>query len=121
MAGSLQACARRLSQVLVFLLLLGFVAQSSVVQSHVHFLGGGSALAAAPGPSHANAASPGKGDSPADCPLCQEAAMAGAYVLPAVPILSPPPAPVIWTAVAEIAAYSLAAAPLGWQSRAPPQ
>jgi len=112
---------RAWARVLVFFLLLCFVVQGSVVQSHVHLVEQASPLAAAPGPSHIAAAPSGKGDSPADCPLCQEAAMAGAYLLPPVVVLPPPPVLVPWIAAATLAAFGLPAQPLGWLSRAPPE
>lgn len=110
---------RALPRLLIFLLLLGFVAQTIVVQGHVHFVQQASSLAA--GHSRIEAAPSGNGDSPADCPLCQEAATAGAYLLPALPVLPPPPAPALWTAQAALVSFALLSAPLGWLSRAPPE
>lgn len=106
---------------LVYFLLLCFVVQGSAVQSHVHLVEEASPLAVAAGQSHIATAPAGKGDSPADCPLCQEAAIAGAYLLPPVTVLPPSPAPVPWIAVATHAAFGLPAQPLGWLSRAPPE
>jgi len=109
-----------LSRSLVLLLLLCFVVQGTAVQSHVHFVAHASPALA--GSSTAHLAAPSsKGDSPVDCPLCQEAAMAGSYVLPSVPVLPPPPALVVWTAVAAMAAFTLLTPTLGWLSRAPPE
>jgi hypothetical protein len=120
-SGSLLARTRAVPRLLVFLLLLCFVVQGTAVQSHVHFIRQASAIAANSSVSQVEPAQSGKGDSPADCPLCQEAASAGAYVLPPVPVLPAPPPPVLWTAGATFAAFALLAQPLGWLSRAPPQ
>jgi hypothetical protein len=121
LAGSLLARVRRVPRLLVFLLLLCFVVEGTAVQSHVHFVRQASRLAATSGATYVETAPAGKGDSPADCPLCQEAAMAGAYVLPPVPVLPPPPAPVLWTVAAILPAFALLAPSLGWLSRAPPE
>ena len=108
-------------RVLVFLLLFAFVAQGTAVHSHIH-----PAAAAKPFASTARAdraqLSPKTGDSPAaDCPLCQEAAMAGAYVLAAAPAVPPPPARMLWSAPAEPARFQLPPPSPGWRSRAPPE
>lgn len=120
-AGGLATRARGLPRLLVFLLLLCFVVQGAAVQSHVHFVEQGNPLTATAGHTRLQAAPSNKGNSPSDCPLCQEAATAGAYVLPPIPALPPPPAVAPEAAVAAIAAYRLALAPLGWLSRAPPE
>lgn len=113
--------ARSLPRLLVFLLLLCFVVNGTALQSHVHFVQQANSFAPAPGHSQIDTAPAGKGNSPADCPLCQEAAMAGAYVLPAVPVLPPAPAPVLWIAEATLPAFALLAPAFGWLSRAPPE
>jgi hypothetical protein len=106
---------------LVFLLLFAFVAQGTAVQSHVHPAGDARPFASPARAGHAQL-SPKASDNPAaDCPLCQEAAMAGAYVLAAAPALPPPPAPMLWSAPAVAAQFVLPAPALGWRSRAPPE
>jgi hypothetical protein len=110
-----------LPRVLVFLLLLFFVAQSTAVQSHVHFTGEAGRTVAATADGHVRVVPSSKASSSADCPLCQEAAMAGAYVLSPVAALPPPPAAIEPAAVAGIAGFALPAPPLGWLSRAPPE
>ncbi len=102
------------------LLLLGFVVQGTAIQAHLHFAGQSSSPIAASSDRAAPAAKPGKED-PANCPLCQEAAMAGAYVLPTAVVLPPPPAVVLWIAGTTLAAFALPTAAHSWQSRAPPQ
>jgi len=118
---SILANARRFPRLLIFLLLLGFVVQATAVQSHVHFVEQAKPLAVAHGDGHFMAAHSKAGSLPVDCPLCQEAAMAGAYVLPQAPVLPPPPAPAVWIAVAAMAAFTLLTPSLGWLSRAPPK
>ena len=119
--GGLFDRARRLPRLIVFLLLVCFVVQGIAVQSHVHFVRQANAFLTHSGHNQVEAPRSGKGDSPADCPLCREAAMAGAYVLPASPVVPPPSAPVLWTAAAPMAAFAVLAPPLGWLSRAPPE
>lgn len=114
------AGARIWPRILVFLLLLCFVAQGTAVQSHVHFSGDEASIAAASGNGPTQLARPAKGHAPAVCPLCQEAAMAGAYVLASAPALPPPPAPLLWAAPARLAPFALLTPSLGWRSRAPP-
>jgi hypothetical protein len=63
----------------------------------------------------------GGGQDVTDCPLCQEAAMAGAYLLPPAIVIPPPPAPLPWIAAATIGEFNLLAPALGWLSRAPPR
>jgi hypothetical protein len=113
--------ARALPRVLVFLLLLCFVAQSTAVQSHVHFTGAAGRTVAATADGHARVIPSSTASPAADCPLCQEAAMAGAYVLSPVATLPPPPPAIEPAAVAASVGFALPAPPLGWLSRAPPE
>jgi hypothetical protein len=119
-AGS-RARARALPRVLVFLLLLCFVAQSTAVQSHVHLIGDGGRTVAATADGHTRVIPSSTASPAADCPLCQEAAMAGAYVLSPVAALPPPPPAIEPAAVAASVGFALPAPPLGWLSRAPPE
>jgi hypothetical protein len=102
------------------LLLLCLLVQATAVQSHLHFLRPVSAPAAVAG-NHSTLSRPGQSDPAADCPLCQEAAMAGAYVLPPVPALPPPPPQVLWLASASLTPFALLTPARGWLSRAPPE
>ena len=120
-ADTLLASARRLPRTLLFLLLFCFVLQGTAVQSHVHFHGRARLPIAANSHGLVLLAASGKSDGIADCALCREAATAGAYVLPSSPVLPPPPAPLRWIAPADLSAFALPAAPLGWLSRAPPE
>ena len=119
--GSILDRAREVPRLLVLLLLLCFVVQGTEVQSHVHFVRQAVSLTVASGNAQVEATPAGKSDSPADCPLCRESAMAGDYVLPSAPVLPPPPEQVLWNAAAVLAAFTLLAPPLGWLSRAPPE
>jgi hypothetical protein len=103
------------------LLLLALLVQGTVVQTHLHFAQQALSLATAPSDRQPHASTPDTTGRPAHCPLCKEAAMAGAYVLPPPVILPPPPAPVRWIAVAAMAEFGLLAPAHAWQSRAPPQ
>lgn len=120
-SGSLFARARRFPQLAAFLLLLVFVAQGVLVRSHLHAPGQANALAVRSGTYQIQSTPGAIGDSSADCVLCQEAAMAGAYLLPHLPVLPPPPALELWVDAATLAAFPLLAPSVGWLSRAPPQ
>ena len=111
---------RVLPNALLALLLACFVIQGTAVQSHVHFVGRSSGELSLTAPQAARTATPYNDDA-ATCPLCQEAATAGAYLLPAVAAVPPAPAPVLWVSAAAIAAFALLTPARGWRSRAPPQ
>jgi hypothetical protein len=107
-------------QAFLALLLLCLLVQATAVQSHLHFVRQASAVATVTG-NHSTLSKPGKGDPAADCPLCQEAAMAGAYVLPPLPALPPPPPQILWLSAASLTPFVLLAPARGWLSRAPPE
>lgn len=109
------------SQLVGFLLLLGFVVQGTAIQTHLHFARQASSALVASSDRFAQAAKPNKDDSPANCPLCQEAAMAGAFVLPSAAVLPPPPAAVVWIVRTTLATFGLLTRAHSWQSRAPPR
>ena len=118
--GSSLSLARAFPEWLAFLLLLGFVVQGTAIQTHLHFTQqAGSSLIASS--NRAAPASKTDKDDPANCPLCQEAAMAGVYVLPPATVLPPPPAVVLWIAGTTLASFALLTSAHSWQSRAPPQ
>ncbi len=102
------------------LLLACVLVQGTLIQSHLHFAGTSSRQATSGEPS-AQLSKPARGDPAADCPLCHEAALAGAYLLPTATILPPPPAAAPWLFTARLAAFGLPAPAFGWLSRAPPQ
>jgi hypothetical protein len=117
--GSGRSLARGFPTLFAFLLLVGFVVQGTAVQTHLHFSKQDSSVVSS-SDRYVQFEKPGK-DDPASCPLCQEAAMAGAYMLPSVAVLPPPPAAVLWIAVTPLAAFGLLTPAHSWQSRAPPQ
>jgi hypothetical protein len=93
--------------------------QGTAVRTHIH--SAGQMRPAASGAQTLQPAKPGNGDDAANCPLCQEAATAGAYVLPpAVVLPSPPPTP-LWAAAVAIRTLGLSTSAHSWRSRAPPQ
>jgi hypothetical protein len=94
---------RALPRALVMLLLACLLVQGTAIQTHIHFTGQArSAISAAPGDRIVQTAKAGGGSDAADCPLCQEAAMAGVYLLPPAIVIPPPPAPLPWIAAATI-------------------
>ena len=105
----------------LLLLLLALLVQGTAVQTHLHFVQEARSLGIASSDRQVHASTPDTNAPAADCPLCQEAATAGAYVLPPATILLSPPRPVLWVTAASIAEFGLLAPALGWQSRAPPQ
>jgi hypothetical protein len=119
--GSSVSLARAFPGLFAFFLLLGLVVQGTAIQTHVHFARQAGPQPVASSDGYAPAAKPNKDDSPANCPLCQEAAMAGAYVLPPATVLPPPPAAVLWIADSAMTAFRLLTPDHGWHSRAPPQ
>ena len=114
--------ARRL--VVTCILLLAFVLQSFVTQTHIHgapaSVGRGS-IADAAGKVSATPSKPTHDDGVA-CPLCQATAAAGAFFSPAVLAVG---APVVQAEAAILsptfAGLAIAAAGFSWRSRAPPQ
>ena len=106
---------------LIFLL-LALLVQATAVQTHVHVAHSGLTVTAASNEVQAHTSAPaGTRDPATACPWCQEAAMAGAYVLPSPPALPAPPVADAWAAWAALAGLILGPPTLGWQSRAPPQ
>ncbi len=115
------AGARAFPSILGFLLLLCLLVQGTAVQTHLHFTRQPTSLTAGPNDRLAKVLKTDEGRPAAHCLLCQEAAMAGAYVTPPAIVLPSPPALVLWTDMAALAAFGLARSAPGWWSRAPPQ
>ena len=113
--------SRAWPRALVILLLACWLVQGTAIQTHIHFVNQTRLAQAAAGPSAGRLTKPLNGNDPADCPLCQEAAMAGAYLLPPAIALPSPPVAVLWLATATITEFKLLAPRHGWQSRAPPE
>jgi len=105
---------------LVMLLIASLLIQATVVQAHVHFTGPARLTASSPVAQVVRAA-PAGGDDTGECPLCQEMAMAGAYLLPAAIVLPLPPALLVWVEATALHEFGLRSRAHGWLSRAPPQ
>jgi hypothetical protein len=103
------------------LLLLALLVQGIAVQTHLHFAQQARALAATSSVQQVQVSKPDQNGPAADCPLCQEATTAGAYLLPPATTLPSPPATVLWVAAASLAEFGLRAPAQGWRSRAPPR
>lgn len=104
-------------------LLLAFVWQGAVVQTHNHFDRGVALEAAGLAPAGAGKATDRQApaDSPANCPICREVANIGAVLLPA-PVALAAPAPVAFRAApVRLPILSFFAPPRTTRSRAPPQ
>lgn len=112
---------------LVYAVLIAFVAQGVIAQSHFHVGGAGGVGAFAHGVlGDAAPASPGKSDSKqaprgahTNCLLCHAASLAGAYFASAAPILRVPALSTLFVPRDErrIVVERFA---VHWQSRAPP-
>src|SRR6187549_2066250 len=98
---SMLAVARAWPRALALLLLACVLLQGTAIQAHLHFAQQATLIAAsADGLSKATA--PGHANPTAECALCQEAALQGAYVLPPVVVLPAPPASTLLAAAASI-------------------
>jgi hypothetical protein len=113
--------ARAWPRALVMLLLACLLIHGTAIQTHIHFTGQARLAAAMSGARAGQTVKSGSGGDATECPLCQEAAMAGAYVLPPAIVLPPPPTPFLWVGVAAVTEFGLLAPARGWLSRAPPR
>jgi len=102
--------------------LLAFCWQSFVTQTHLHFepstygalvTGQGSPVAQADTGKNSS-------DTPATCPICQEIAHGGLYLLPTPAALTPPEPAAAWQAVVAPPARAVNTPSHAWRSRAPP-
>jgi hypothetical protein len=103
-------------------MLVAFLCQSVIVQTHIHFA---MARTKSPALRYHGAQSFERARLPTDrpvyCPICQELAQAGHYVSPGVVafvLLLPVFDPVVGTSLGHVVKLS---SWYGWQSRAPPQ
>lgn len=107
-------------RVVVLLALLTFALQSYVTQTHIHFeLSSANGIAAA-----APLAPPGKHpfqETPANCPICQEIAMAGHYVTPGAAVLTLPSQSVSIVPLKIVVRFVVEAVSHDWHGRAPPK
>ena len=101
--------------------LLAFLWQSFVVQTHIysHFVQVSASAANETHNAH-DANNPATPQRPANCPMCQELAQAGAYLLPAAILFSAPPSETNIAHIVSALHSVLARASHAWQSRAPP-
>jgi hypothetical protein len=97
------------------------VVQSTAVQTHVHFTALSGPLANSSVRHGVAIAKASKGSEVADCLLCEQAALAGAYLLPQAVAAVPWPGTVWWHAASVVRQFGLVAQAHGWQSRAPPE
>jgi len=105
---------------LIMLLIACLLIHATVVQAHVHFTGPSRVAPAASGAQSVRSA-PAGGEDTGECPLCQEMAMAGAYLLPGAIVLPLPPALLVWVEATALHEFGLRSRAHGWLSRAPPQ
>jgi hypothetical protein len=113
-------------QAFAVLALALFAFQNYVTQTHVHLLWHGkpNAFVQSLGLTHAQVTPPGKqkpANDPANCPLCQDIALAGHFTTPgAVAFLLPALVVAAAAAIPELPAHILAPTH-DWQGRAPPR
>lgn len=122
-SGGRLAGLRALWAAMLFLTLLAFGWQSFVTQTHRHFGQGGLSLALSiqtAGGAKVEKGGQAPADTPDNCPICQEIAHGGAYLLPAPILFQPPAALAAWFAVTLLLALALRQQSHAWRSRAPP-
>jgi len=103
------------------LAMLTFAAQSYVTQTHIHFDSPTSSdgiTKAAPDAPHGKL--PVK-ETPANCPICQEIAMAGHYVTPGAVALALPSQTVSIVPLEIVVRFIVEAVSHDWHGRAPPR
>jgi len=100
--------------------LLALSWQSFVAQTHLHYAppAFSQAATAPPAVQNGDQRSP---DLPINCPLCQELATAGQYLLPSLPAIELPDAGEVWLSLASLPELTVREASHIWRSRAPPQ
>lgn len=106
------------------LLLAALLGQSVAVQSHLHMAGRTAWVApmgADGGTRHGLSTQHAPANTPADCPLCRELAMAGHYITPGPLAFLGGQAPLPWLFVLPVAALLCRSRSHRWQSRAPPR
>lgn len=117
---------------ITLLVFLAFAFQSYVTQTHIHFPHEAAVnifASADKSPSHAKSDTSGKqspdkyppNDDPANCPICQEVAHAGQFVMPDYVAVLLPSQPVSIVPVVIVLPALVEAATHNWQGRAPPR
>jgi|SRR5580693_3922914 hypothetical protein len=101
----------------IWLVLAAFTLQAYVTQVHIHDAAPATVTQAA---DTVHGKSSG-GDNPLDCPFCQAVAQAGAFALPATPLLLLSVAGIMLAAPDHPAPASYDSVAHIWRSRAPPQ
>ncbi len=123
-SGGRFAGLRALWAAMLLLTLLAFGWQSFVAQAHRH-AGEREGISLAQVVQAVVGTKAEKGgqvpaDTPDNCPICQEIAHGGAYLLPTPILFQPPAAIVAWFAVTLLLALALRQQSHAWRSRAPP-
>ncbi|MBN8809023.1 MAG: hypothetical protein J0I47_12430 [Sphingomonas sp.] len=118
-AASQSIIARVSSRLALLWLTLALLVQGFAVQTHTHF--GGERYAAAVRRT-LDASPDAKKNTPVApaCPLCEEKALFGAYLLGGSVTLVPPAAVAATFTTTSLARLALGATSHGWRSRAPP-
>jgi hypothetical protein len=114
---------------LTFVYLFAFLVQSFVTQTHVHFSEQSAAVSSAIGTVAKGKSSasqqrdhrdlPSK-DDPANCPFCQQIAVAGAFFSPAIAVLQLPTEAGLFPQTLALVAAATLQVSHNWQGRAPP-
>ncbi|MBB4838286.1 hypothetical protein HNP52_001337 [Sphingomonas kyeonggiensis] len=121
--GDRLAGLRALWAAMLLLTLLAFGWQSFATQTHRHFGQAGVSLGLSVqqlGGTRVEKGGQAPADTPDNCPICQEIAHGGAYLLPAPIAFQPPAALAAWFAVTLLLALALRQQSHAWRSRAPP-
>ena len=102
--------------------LMAFSWQSFATQTHLHIYPGTRSVATAAGVVVSSQLTTGRSptDEPANCPICQEMAHAGHYLLPTPIAFVAPQTSAPWLVVTPTVALLLRQPPRPWNSRAPP-
>ena len=108
---------------LVAAVLVAFLSQSFVTQTHRHWDPAATSAVTAAQSGGAAQQSPGRqspADLPDNCPICRALAHAGPVLLPMAVAIDVPSPVSFWRAAASNPGLSLAGRSHAWQSRAPP-
>ncbi len=118
-AGQVMSGRGGRSRIALFCLLIALAWQSCLVQTHVHSDQGVRALSLLASV-RADTGSGTPSDTPATCPICQEAALSGHYVAAGPFMLAPPAVAIAWYGPAVSRPTRRDLKSHAWNSRAPP-
>jgi hypothetical protein len=104
---------------LLFCLLIALAWQSCLTQTHVHSDQGLRAISSLASV-RADTGGGNPSDTPATCPICQEAALSGHYVAAGPVLLAPPAVAIAWYGPAVSRPTRRDLKSHAWNSRAPP-